>query len=234
MGSIPITRSIFRLNLTWVAFTVLTRTEKRRQIRCRWLAVACVALWGCRSVPPPEVGKEPQKPAQTVSSTNQPATVAVHLPKPSNHFSIWQKLNPVWWFGNADDPEPPERYRPGKCCRNFLWHLRNPCHNFGFYVIGIADQPFTRVGRFPGEVANPNGGWNWAVCRYKRLRLPFIDYHGGRFEFYLGWRADGNFGVKFNFHKPADKPAPRPKDDRAVFRERSRLAEQDDDGGGAG
>ena len=58
------------------------------------------------------------------------------------------------------------------------------------------DKPFMRVGRFPAEVGNPNGGWNWAVCRYKRLRLPFIDFKRGRFEFYGGWRESGASNIK--------------------------------------
>ena len=103
---------------------------------------------------------------------------------------------------------PPPSYREGKCCRRFTWYVRNPFHNFDHYVIGIADKPFTRVGRFPDQVANPNGGWNWAVCRYRNLRLPFVDYHRGRFEFYFGWRNGGNFGVKLNLiQKHAARPA---------------------------
>jgi hypothetical protein len=110
-------------------------------------------------------------------------------------------LNPVWWFGNADDPVPPEWYRAGKSCRNFMWHMRNPFHNFDFYVIGIADKSSTRLGPFPRQLSNPNGGWNWAVCRYKWVRLPFVDYQRGRFEFYCGWRTAGNFGFKLNYQR---------------------------------
>lgn len=77
--------------------------------------------------------------------------------------------------------------------------MRNPFHNFDHYVIGVGDKSFTRVGRFPDQNAKPNGGWNWAVCKYKCLRLPFVDYQRGRFEFYIGWRNGGNFGMKLNF-----------------------------------
>ena len=65
--------------------------------------------------------------------------------------------------------------------------------------MGIADKRFTRKGRFPAEISNPNGGWNWAVCHYKVLRLPFVDYRRGGFEFYWGWRERGNLGLKLNF-----------------------------------
>ena len=121
------------------------------------------------------------------------------MPRQRQPFSTCKKLNPAWWLGNAEEPKAPDWYRPGQCCRDFLWHLRNPCHNFTFYVIGIADKPFTRTGCYPGRASNPHGGWNWATCRYKRLRLPFMDYHRGRFEFYCGWRNGGNFGMKLNF-----------------------------------
>ena len=95
--------------------------------------------------------------------------------------------------------------------RKLTWSLRNPGHNFTFYVIGIEDKVFLRVGRYADRVANPNGGWNWAVCHYRWLRLPFIDYHSGRFEFYFGWRNGGNFGMKLNFaqhRKQETRPKP--------------------------
>ena len=101
-----------------------------------------------------------------------------------------------------------------------MWHLRNPCHNFDFYAIGIVDKPFTRVGRFPAHISNPNNGWNWAVCRYRRLRLPFIDYKRNRFEFYFGWRANGAFGLKFNFAKPKE-PSPKQPPERASSNEKN-------------
>ena len=84
----------------------------------------------------------------------------------------------------------------------------NPFRNRSF-VIGIADKPFSQTGRFPGEIATPNGGWNWGVCRYKRLRLPFIAYSRGRFQFYCGWRKGGNFGMKFNFGGSKQQPQPK-------------------------
>jgi len=125
--------------------------------------------------------------------------VVAHIPKQPHGFSTCQKLNLIWWFRNADEPVAPDWYRPGQWGRNFRYHLRNPCHNFHFYIIGIADKSFMRAGRFPAEVGNPNGGWNWAVCQYKRLRLPFIDFKRGRFEFYSGWRESGAFGLKLNY-----------------------------------
>jgi hypothetical protein len=115
-----------------------------------------------------------------------------------------EKMNPVWWLKNADDPVPPDWYRPGEKGRALKWSLRNPFHNFTHYVIGVADKPFVRSGRYPRDISNPHGGWNFAVTKYKWVRLPFISYRRGRFEFYLGWRVRGNFGIKINF-KPVKK-----------------------------
>ena len=120
------------------------------------------------------------------------------------------KWNPIWWLGNVDDPVPPDWYRPQSRCRNILWQLRNPLHNFTFYVIGVADCERTRTGRFPDAVFAPEGGWNWAVTHCGWLRLPFLSFNGERWRFYLGWRERGNFGGKVNFGKlPAPDPKPK-------------------------
>src|SRR5215469_15888553 len=57
---------------------------------------------------------------------------------PKIHF--YNKLNPVWWFKNADDPKPPDWYKPDDSHRNLKWSFRNPMHTFNFYVIGVADK----------------------------------------------------------------------------------------------
>ena len=119
-----------------------------------------------------------------------------------------QKWNPVWWFGNVDDPVPPDWYRPGSRWRTVFWQLRNPLHNFTFYVLGVADREFTRTGKFPEAVFAPDGGWNWAVTRCGWVRLPFLSFNGERGRFYLGWRERGNFGGKVNFGK---LPTPDPR-----------------------
>ena len=188
-----------------------------------FLAVVLPCGCGCRSVSPPKRSGDFKGNSQMMVATNhvvtkQPGGVFVHFPKESQNFSFWTKCNPVWWFGNADDPVPPENYRKGKCCRKFMWRMRNPCHNFTFYVMGIEDKAHVRIGKYPAKVANPNGGWNWAVCKYKRLRLPFVDYKRGRFEFYCGWRNGGNFGMKLNFsQRKAKKPPPASKEKSANY-----------------
>jgi len=67
------------------------------------------------------------------------------------------------------------------------------------YVVGVADKKFRRVGKYPDRVFNPHAGWNWTVCKYKWLRLPFISYHQRAFSFYLGWRERGDFGARLTF-----------------------------------
>lgn len=115
--------------------------------------------------------------------------------------SLEDKLNPLFWLGNLDDPEPPDDYLVGDSQRIEKWYLRNPFHNFTFYVIGIADQSFERQGLCPSDVFNPNGGFNWAVSKKDWLRLPFISFENTALSTYFGWRNGGNFGIKLNIHK---------------------------------
>ena len=112
-----------------------------------------------------------------------------------------QKWNPIWSLGNADDPSPPDWYRPGKSDRRIMWQMRNPLHNFTHYVIGVTDQDTKRTGRFPAHVFAPGGGWNWAFTRHRCFPLPFVSFDGKCGRFYLGWRESGNFGGKINFKR---------------------------------
>ena len=131
----------------------------------------------------------------TVPPTNAPAV----------HF--WNKLNPIWWAENASEPHAPAWYRPNGSWRNVWWWFRNPFSNFSSYVIGVADKPTVRYGRYPDKIGNPNGGWNFAVTRRRIVLLPFLDYKRGRFEFYFGWRQAGDFGIKLNFRQKNPGPA---------------------------
>src|ERR1039457_3563042 len=65
---------------------------------------------------------------------------------PAIHF--YDKLNPVWWLQNSDEPAPPPGYKPNKKRKNIKGPFRNPFHNFGNYVIGIAEKPHLRSGRY--------------------------------------------------------------------------------------
>jgi hypothetical protein len=123
--------------------------------------------------------------------------------KPSSRpgtIHFYNKINPVWWFKNADAPAPPDWFKPDEKRRSLKWFLRNPLHNFSFYVIGISDKQHVRSGRYPKRIGNPNGGWNVAVAKYKWVRLPFVSYSRHGIDFYLGWRTGGNFGGKLNFN----------------------------------
>lgn len=131
-------------------------------------------------------------------------TVRTNLPP--IHF--YNKINPIWWFGNVDEPRAPAWYRPDSSLRNVAWYFRNPLANFSNYVIGIGDKESVRSGRYPTKIGNPRGGWNFAVTQRHVLWLPFIDYKHGRFEFYFGWRTRGNFGIKLNFRQAPPRLKP--------------------------
>ena len=75
------------------------------------------------------------------------------------------------------------------------------------YVVGIADKKFKRTSLEPENPPAPPKHWDVALARRKLAALPFIGYHRGRFNFYLGWRERGNFGFKLNLSKPP-KPTP--------------------------
>lgn len=189
-------------------------------IGCLLFVMAIAFLTGCRTAGPrpavdPTAGSHPSAPTNSLSREGSWHSVEVRPRKKLPEISTWNKFNPVWWFGNIDDPVPPAWFRPDEKRRVFKWHLRNPFHNFTFYVIGIADKPHVRSGRYPKKVGNPNGGWNFAVAKHRLLRLPFLAYNRGKFAFYLGWRERGNLGAKINYGakrppktlKPISEPA---------------------------
>lgn len=109
-------------------------------------------------------------------------------------------MNRVLWalFGNDDDgPTGPPSFMPAAppWWRRVCWWIRNPAHNFTFYVIGIAGRDFFSTGDYPFDVFNPRGGWNRCERVYFGKRYPFISYIGWC-KFYFGWRERGNFGMK--------------------------------------
>lgn len=170
-----------------------------RTSNIRVAILGMLSFSGCQSASLPK--------AKRTSSTNAPGAAMtsavperfIHVPK--SQPTTAQKLKPLFWFRNMDDPVPPDRYRPNHRFRKFLWYGRNPLHNFFFYVVGIADQEFEIVGRVPGRISNPEGGWNWTVCKYQRLRLPLVAYKRGGFNFYFGWRNHGNLGMKLTYSR---------------------------------
>lgn len=172
---------------------------KKNLLLCA-LSLGVIICSGCRSIDPSNypVAKKPAK----FERNEAWHTVRVEA-KEGVHVTTLDKANPVFWFGNIDDPNPPDWYLPGNSLRRPMWlHVRNPAHNFMFYVIGVADKDVARSGRYPEVVFNPYGGWNNCVTAKGRMRLPILSYQRGWFYFYFGWRERGNFGIKFTITKP--------------------------------
>ena len=143
---------------------------------------------------------EPETPMRRTATTNAHWDSVVVTPSPKQpKIRSRDKFNPAWWLKNADDPVPPDWFKPNAKGRKAKWHARNPLHNFNAYVIGIADKRFVRSGKYPERMSNPDGGWNFAVAKYKWWRLPYVSYDRGKFHFYVGWRVNGAFGAKLNF-----------------------------------
>jgi hypothetical protein len=142
-------------------------------------------------------------PAGTNSAQWHSVRVTPRAELPEIHF--YDKLNPVWWVENSDEPIPPKWYKPDDKHRVMKWHFRNPFHNFSFYVIGVADKEFVRSGKYPERNSSPHGGWDFEVARRKLVLLPFISCQRGSFNFYFGWREHGSFGIKLNVSTPPSK-----------------------------
>lgn len=84
--------------------------------------------------------------------------------------TILQKLNPLWWIKNEDDPIVPVWFKsPVSWISNqsYWMYLRNPLHNFTNYVIGIRDiSKKKRYGIKPEDVFNSEGGFNLTFFLY--------------------------------------------------------------------
>lgn len=120
-------------------------------------------------------------------------------------------------FGNEDDGIYGEDADflpndPNDDTKARKWWVRNPLHNFCFYVIGSADKVNDEITLFR---ASQNG---LSAFTYKpvgdtvfadKASSLFLGLHGKKpffslrigsrrrsFDFYLGWRERGNFGFK--------------------------------------
>ncbi|MCD6489414.1 MAG: hypothetical protein J7K20_01625 [Thermodesulfobacterium sp.] len=136
---------------------------------------------------------------------------------------------PDWWwfgkngfgklmwsiFGNSDDPEPIDKFYPSdwsQTKKRLHWYfVRNPLHNFDFYVIGFRDHDRVIYGKEPTKVFIDEG-WNYYVSRilpYRWLWVLFVSYQkriGDRvFQFYIGWRHGASFGFKLRYHKEKER-----------------------------
>ena len=118
---------------------------------------------------------------------------------------LYKKLNPLWWFGNEDDGWCGEKDKgmrwwltkncSGKCTISCAvkWFIRNPMHNFVFYVIGFADHEIENKTFWP----SPPHKILFTMRRVKGtiIKLPFFAFRCKKWEGYIGWRERGNFGI---------------------------------------
>ena len=179
----------------------------------RWILAGVMAWCASQSV------FAQVEPSDLPTATNSPAAKSLHgkwhtveiRPLPGTPKVCWcEKINPFWWFGNSDEPEPPAWFRPNEKARTWKWFWRNPFHNFTHYVIGVADKKYARSGRYPNRGSNPNGGWSFTIGRYGVFPLPYLSYRRGKFEFYFGWGVRGNFGIKINYDAERTRSRSKP------------------------
>lgn len=119
-------------------------------------------------------------------------------------------------IGNDDDgifgEEPTAVYRGEVSLGSAgLCFLRNPFHNFCFYVIGSAHHKNSELSilkinssviemlhyqdQGSTDFAGPSSSFYMGFHGYKPFISLRFDYQR-RFEAYLGWRSRGNFGIK--------------------------------------
>lgn len=132
-----------------------------------------------------------------------------------SHWCTWAFL------GNDDDGLFGEGHHalywkasePSSCKKALLWFLRNPLHNFTFYVIGsawtensevtlvkiAADQSefFTYSPRAKTIFFSENSSLFIGLHGWKPfISLRILYSNQARGDFFVGWRERGNFGIK--------------------------------------
>ena len=131
------------------------------------------------------------------------------------HWTTWAILgNDDGGLFGEGHPHPYEASSRNSVGKALKWGLRNPMHNFCYYVIGTAYWTNSEFTLF--EISSKNcrffqyhprasrvfaskgtgllitlHGWKPFVS----LRLRYSKKYKG--DFYLGWRYRGNFGIKF-------------------------------------
>lgn len=108
-------------------------------------------------------------------------------------------------FGNDDDglfgEGPHAHYRPQQSPslgKAFCWTLRNPFHNFCFYVIGSAHRENGKINIIKLQSKLNGSRFLFAFHGGKPFLSLTVNYNPQRKgEFYIGWRERGNFGLKF-------------------------------------
>lgn len=119
----------------------------------------------------------------------------------------YKKINPIWWFGNDLEKEPPKRYYETypHWARILNWRLRNFAYNFFNFVIGFMDKDLIIYGMDGEEqdafLPRQEGRFIKTLIINYGIYLPFyswwISYDNGhkQFQFYIGWYF-GRFGIK--------------------------------------
>lgn len=172
----------------------------------------------------------------TCTSENSKTTTEDYLAHPL-YSIIPRHRSQIYWydvghwltwaaFGNDDDgifgEEKTAFYKmdkPPSLAKAFQWALRNPFHNFCFYVIGSAHRPNSEwilislsETKCESLTYHPLAKQNFSAHDESGLLLalhggkPFISFrfchsNGRKSEFYLGWRERGNFGAKCHLWK---------------------------------
>lgn len=114
-----------------------------------------------------------------------------------------------WWFGNVDDPLPPQGYLPTRPMwwRKTCWFFRNFMHNYKHYVKGCGDQHRIVKGDYPYEKWNPYGTENHLTVTaedgkvhifYSKRLLTIL---GTKWEYYKGCGPKGDYGMAFRRYK---------------------------------
>lgn len=130
---------------------------------------------------------------------------------PANYIQdSWMRTLDHWAnpFGNYHEPLPfPEKRMNEAVEKGHLtpasqwlyWHWRNFLHNFTHFTIGIVP-----VGKRYEWISPECNGWrrvkgSWYSVWLKRYRIP-LPYAFGNiasFEWAIGWKSDGCWGVNF-------------------------------------
>ena len=143
-------------------------------------------------------------PANTNAARWHSIKVTPRSDQPKIHF--YNKLNPVWWAKNSDEPVPPDWYQPEDRGRVMKWHFRNPFHNFGNYVIGVADKEFVRSWQIPERNSNPRGGLG--LCGGP-AQTGFASVHflpARRVQLLFRLARTREFRNQLNYSRPPQKP----------------------------
>lgn len=117
---------------------------------------------------------------------------------------LYNRLNPLHWivalFSNSRKSDYLKEgtfhvdFTEVKATQRIKYWFRNPAHDFMHHIVGFQNEPEFRT--VYGDAENTlKPGLILALRRYKYLFLPYIAYQGW-FQFYLGWRPTGGFGIK--------------------------------------